>query len=210
MPPVFEFWPALTTLAVLHLVAAMVPGPNTVVVSHLAAAHSRAAAFRAVAGIVAATGTWILVTLSGVAVVLHQAEGMFWLMRIAGAGYLFYTGIRLLAGVLRGSGADASAGRGAAIAPFRLGLLTNLLNPKSGVFWVSVFAVAVPTDAPAGFYAVALLLIMVQTVLWYSTVALVFSSGPARRFYRHATKALQTVAGLAMIGFGIKLAVAGR
>ena len=64
MPPMFDFWPALTALAALHLIAAMVPGPNTVVVSHLAAAESRGAALRAVAGVATATGTWVLNTKS--------------------------------------------------------------------------------------------------------------------------------------------------
>lgn len=209
MPPVFEFWPALTALAALHLVAAMVPGPNTVVISHLAAAQSRGAAFRAVAGVATATATWVVVTLSGVAVVLHQAEGLFWVMRIAGAGYLFYVGIRLLSALLRPGPADADV-RPAVASPYRIGLLTNLLNPKSGVFWVSVFAVAVPTDAPLGFYAAAVLLILAQTCLWYGLVAVVFASGPARRLYRRAARWLEGVAGLAMIGFGIKLAVVGR
>lgn len=209
MPPVFEFWPALTTLAVLHILAAMVPGPNTVVVSHLAAAHSRPAALRAVAGIVTATGTWVLVTLSGVAMLLHQAEGLFWLLRVAGTLYLLYAGARLLGGLLRhGAGAPPPAVE--ARRAFRRGLLTTLSNPKSGVFWTSVFAVAVPAAAPLGFYLAAVALILVQSTLWYGAVALVFSSGPARRAYRQAAKWLEAAAGLAMIGFGIKLAVAGR
>lgn len=210
MPPMFDFWPALTALAALHLIAAMVPGPNTVVVSHLAAAQSRGAALRAVAGVATATGTWVLVTLSGVAVLLHQAEGLFWLMRIAGAGYLLYTGLRLLSGLLRRGGGEASPPQPAVGSPFRLGLLTNLINPKSGVFWTSVFAVAVPAGAPTGFYAAAFALILAQTVLWYGLVALVFASGPARRLYRRAAHWLQAVAGLAMIGFGLKLAFVGR
>lgn len=209
MPPVFEFWPALAALAVLHLLAAMVPGPNTVVVSHLAAAHSRATAFRAVAGIVTATGTWVVLTLSGVAVLLHQSEDLFWLMRVAGTLYLLYAGVRLLGGLLRHA-AGAAAIEVAPGAPFRRGLLTTLSNPKSGVFWTSVFAVAVPTGAPIGFYLAAVALILAQSALWYGLVALVFASGPARRAYRQAAKWLEAVAGLAMIGFGIKLAIAGR
>ncbi len=208
MPPVFEFWPALATLAVLHILAAMVPGPNTVVVSHLAAGHSGSAAFRAVAGIVVATGTWVMLTLSGIAVLLHQSEGLFWLLRVGGTLYLLYAGTRLLGGLLRGEARSASTAIPAA--PFRRGLLTTLSNPKSGVFWTSVFAVAVPTGAPVGFYIAAVALILVQSVLWYSLVALVFASGPARRAYSRAAKWLEAAAGLAMIGFGLKLAIAGR
>ena len=210
MPPVFEFWPALLALALLHLVAATVPGPNTVVVSHLAAAQSRADAFRAVARVATATGLWVALTLSGVALLLHQAEELFWLMRVAGTLYLFYAGIRMLSGLLRPAAGDGAAPAATIAAPFRRGLLTNLSNPKSGVFWTSVFAVAVPSGAPVGFYAAAVALILAQTVLWYGLVALVFASGPARRLYRRAGKWLEAAAGLAMIGFGIKLAVAGR
>ena len=73
-----------------------------------------------------------------------------------------------------------------------------------------MFAVAVPAGAPLSFYIAAVLLILGQTVAWYGLVALVFASGPARRAYRQAGKWLEGAAGLAMIGFGIKLAVAGR
>lgn len=209
MSPVFEFWPALATLAVLHLLAAMVPGPNTVLVSHTAAAHSRAAAFRAVAGVVTATGTWVVLTLTGVSVLLHQSEGLFWLLRVAGTMYLLYAGCRLLAGLLRPAGSTPDSGV-AGSAPFRRGLVTTLSNPKSGVFWTSVFAVAVPSGAPLLFYGAAVTLILTQTILWYGLVALVFASGPARRLYRQVAKWLEAAAGLAMIGFGIKLAIAGR
>jgi threonine/homoserine/homoserine lactone efflux protein len=209
MPPVFEFWPALATLAVLHILAAMVPGPNTVVVSQLAAGHSSGAAFRAVAGIVTATTTWVVLTLSGIAVLLHQSETLFWLLRVAGTAYLLYAGVRLMAGLLRNAATGGTVDVVPA-APFRRGLMTTLSNPKSGVFWTSVFAVAVPAGAPTGFYLAAVALIVVQSTLWYSLVALVFSSGPARRAYRQAAKWLEAAAGLAMIGFGIKLAVAGR
>jgi len=180
-----------------------------VVVSQLAAGHSRHAACRVVAGIVTATGTWVVLTLSGVAVLLHQAEGLFWLLRIAGTLYLLYAGLHLLGGVLR-QAASAAPAEVEARAAFRRGLLTTLSNPKSGVFWTSVFAIAVPTAAPPGFYFVAIALILAQSTLWYSLVALVFSSGPARRAYRQAAKWLEAATGLAMIGFGIKLAIAGR
>lgn len=209
MHALYDLWPALSALALLHLLAAMVPGPNTVVVSHLAASHSRAAAFRAVAGVAAGTGSWVVLTLSGVAVLLHQSEALFWLLRVAGTLYLLYAGVRLLGGLFRPGGGPAAADVPAA-APFRRGLLTTLSNPKSGVFWTSVFAVAVPTGAPTVFYVAAVLLILMQSTLWYGLVALVFASGPARRAYRGAAKWLEAATGLAMIGFGIKLAVAGR
>lgn len=210
MPPVFEFWPALAALSLLHLLAAMVPGPNTVVVSHLAAGHSLGAAFRAVAGIVTGTATWVLLTLGGVTLLLQQTEWLFWLLRVAGTLYLLYSGIRLLSGLLRRAGAASGVSAAMVKAPFRRGLVTTLSNPKSGVFWTSVFAIAVPAGAPLDFNVAAVALILAQSLAWYGLVALLFASGPARSAYRRAAKWLEAAAGLAMIGFGIKLAVAGR
>lgn len=89
---------------------------------------------------------------------------------------------------------------------FRTGLLTNLSNPKSAIFWTSAFVVAVPHGAPGWFYAAVVAVIGAQTALWYGFVAIVFASAPARRAYQRLGRIIEGVAGAVMIGFGLKLA----
>src|SRR3546814_15799712 len=92
-------------------------------------------------------------------------------------------------------GTDRTVSAAVAKAPFRRGLVTTLSNPKSGVFWTSVFAVAVPVGAPSSFHVAAVTLILVQSLLWYGLVALWFASGPARRGTRRAANKIGRASG---------------
>jgi threonine efflux protein len=199
--------PALGTLALLHILAAATPGPNFIVVGHRAAAVSRASGLLAVAGVTLATLFWVVLSLAGVSALLQQAGELYHWLRLIGAGYLLYAGGRYLLSAARPTDGKRLAVAHGQRAPFLAGLLTTLSNPKSGVFWTSVFALAVPPAAPAAFYLAAVVVVMMQTVLWYGLVALIFASAPSRRVYARLARWLEAIAGTALLAFGLRLAV---
>lgn len=199
--------PALGTLALLHILAAATPGPNLIVVGHRAAAVSRASGLLAVAGIILATLFWVVFSLAGIAVLLQQAGELYHWLRLIGAGYLLYAGTRYLLSAARPTDGERLANVPGRRSPFRTGLLTTLSNPKSGIFWTSVFALAVPPAAPAAFYLAAAAVVMAQTALWYGLVALVFASAPSRRVYARTARWLEAIAGTALLAFGLRPAV---
>jgi len=198
--------PALGTLALLHILAAATPGPNLIVVGHRAAAVSRASGLLAVAGVTLATLFWVALSLAGVGVLLQQAGELYHWLRLIGAGYLLWAGGRYLLSAARPAEGERPAVAKWRGSPFRAGLLTTLSNPKSGIFWTSVFALAVPPAAPPAFFAAAVLIVMVQTALWYGLVALIFASAPSRRLYARLARWLEAVAGTALLAFGLRLA----
>jgi threonine/homoserine/homoserine lactone efflux protein len=110
--------------------------------------------------------------------------------------------------MLRAGGGQPSAprltkaNRSAALA----GLLTTLSNPKSAAFWTSAFVLLVPAHAPFWFYGTLVAVIALQSALWYSAVALVLSTPLARRHYARLGFWLDRIAGVVMIGLGLKLA----
>lgn len=207
-----DYLPNLFMLAGMHILMAMLPGPNTVVVSWLAATRSRQAGLAAVAGVVLASLVWMSFAVFGVSALLVQAGWLYRGLRLAGAGYLVYVGVRMIlarrtppAPVTAASGTPA-APREFSRSPFVTGLMTTLSNPKSAVFWTSAFLVAVPAHAPAWFYPLLLAVILVQASLWYGGLALFFSTGFARDRYLRLARGLDLVAGSVMIGLGIKVA----
>ncbi len=197
---------SLLALSAMHILMAMVPGPNTVVVSHFSASVSRRAGLAAMAGIVLASLLWVALSLAGIGVLLLEAGWLYRALRLIGAAYLVYIGVRLLLSARRAApqGSANPLGR-LSRAPFTAGLLTTLSNPKSAVFWTSVFAVAVPPQAPAWFYAAVLGIITVQSALWYSAVALMLSTGLARRHYARCARWLDGIAGAVMVALGLRL-----
>ncbi|WP_193180879.1 LysE family translocator [Nisaea sediminum] len=202
-----EFLPSLLALAGMHFLMAMIPGSNTIVVSWLSATRSRRDGLKAVAGVVLASLIWVGCALFGVGALLLDTGWLYKLLRLAGAAYLIYVGIRMLgAGFSRRSVSTGSANRFAARSPFVTGLLTTLSNPKSAVFWTSAFLVAVPAHAPGWVYLAILVIIAVQSALWYGALALFLSTGYARAFYFRLTRYLDLVAGGVMLALGLKLA----
>ncbi len=194
----------LLQLSVMHILMAMIPGPNTVVVTYFSARSSRRDGLKAVAGIVLGSAAWVTLSMMGVGILLLDAGILYRAIRLAGATYLIYVGARMLL-----SGIRPAAGRRpaqAARSPLLAGLLTTLSNPKSAVFWTSVFVLIVPTHAPPWFYGAVVLLIVAQSALWYAIVALTLSTAFARRHYMRFAQWLDRIAGVIMIGLGLKLA----
>ncbi|MFA6265751.1 MAG: LysE family transporter [Pseudolabrys sp.] len=194
----------LVQLSILHILMAMIPGPNTVVVSYVSARMSRRAGLMAVAGVVLGSAIWVVLSMFGVGVLLLEAGLLYRVLRFLGAAYLVYVGIRLLRAGTRP--ADDQRPPQAARSPLIAGLLTTLSNPKSAVFWTSVFVVVVPAHAPAWFYAAVVALIVVQSFAWYAFVAVVLSTPFARRHYQRLSQWLDRIAGVVMVGLGLKLA----
>lgn len=198
-------WATLIQLSILHILMAMIPGPNTVVVSYVSARVSRSAGLRAVGGVVLGSAIWVVLSMFGVGLLLLEAGILYRALRWLGAAYLIYVGIRMLRAGLRPPTDEQRPPQGAR-APLIAGLLTTLSNPKSAVFWTSVFVVVVPVHAPAWFYAAVVALIVAQSFAWYAFVALVLSTDFARRYYHRFARWLDWIAGVVMIGLGLKLA----
>lgn len=200
-----EHLPTLLALAATHLVMAALPGPNSVLVAYVAVAHARGAAVRAVAGVTVASLVWVALSLLGLGALLVETGWLYRLLRLLGAAYLLFLGIRLLRGR---PGADGGRGVPAfgSRRPFVAGLLTTLSNPKSAVFWTSVFLVTVPEHPPAWVWAAILAIVGVQSALWYGALALVFSSRGAGRARLRLAGWLDRLAGGVMLLLGLRLA----
>ena len=202
-----DLLPNLVGLATMHLLMAMIPGPNTVVVGWYSATRSRREGLKVVAGVVLASLLWVALAMWGIGALLLEAGWLYRVLRLAGAAYLVYVGIRLLrAGLAANGGGQGAAPRLGGRGPFTAGLMTTLSNPKSAVFWTSVFLVALPPGAPPWVYPTIVAIIAVQSSLWYGIVALFFSTGLAQKLYLRIARWLDVLAGGVMVVLGLKLA----
>ena len=131
---------------------------------------------------------------------------------MAGALYLLYLGIAMLrapahAAPAKPAAAPESPGAARALA---IGLLTSLTNPKSGVFWTSVFVVAFPAGAPTWMYPATLLMIMGLSLAWHLLLVTLFSRRPVRRLYLRLKRPVDRAIGAILIAFGVGLIVKQR
>lgn len=165
----------------------------------------------AAAGIAVGAGAWVVATATGVAALLAASALAFTVVKVVGAVYLLYLGVKSLRAALRGGGPLElnlpDPGRRGSWAAFSEGLLTNLLNPKAALFFVAL----VPQFIGAGVPALALSVVtLAGTIAWFLVVANVVSM-LSKVFAKPAVRrAVDGVTGAALIGLGIKLAASSR
>ena len=202
--------PLFLTVALVHVLALASPGPDFLFVSQTAISRARRQALAGVAGIVLGIGVWATLALLGLHVLLDQ---LAWLQRvivIAGGAYLAWLGICLLRAAWRPQSVEVSAAvPHGAWRCFRRGLLTNLSNPKAVVYFASVFSGLIGPTVSAAARGWLLALVLLESLVWFVTVAVVFGLPTLRRGYLHASRWIDAGAGAAFIGFGVVLILRG-
>ncbi len=205
---------AVLTFAVVAGALTVTPGLDTALVLRAALTRRRREALATAAGIVAGLFVWGAAAAVGVSALLTASDVAFDVLRYAGAAYLVVYGVRLLSTAVRHRPAAVEwAGEvsGTVWRAARVGLVTNLLNPKVGVFYVALLPQFVPAGSDP--LLVGLLLAAVHGAL--SMVWFLLLTQLARllgRWLRRpgTVRAVDGVTGVALVGFGLRLAVAPR
>lgn len=198
------------TVALVHLIALMSPGPDFFFVSQTAASRSRRQAMYGVLGITLGVAIWAAVALLGLHLLLSRMAWLHSLITVGGGLYLCWMGWQLLRAARRPAPAGAApavevAAGGGREHRFLRGLLTNLANPKAVIYFGSVFSLFVGDDVGAGARLGIFALILGETLLWFSLVAVVFALPAMRRGYQRLARWIDGVAGVLFAGFGINL-----
>jgi threonine/homoserine/homoserine lactone efflux protein len=164
-------------------------------------------------GINAGCLAWGVAAAAGVTELLVASHLAYEAVRVAGAVYLIWLGCCALWRSRRGH-QDAGAEHAAVtVAPGRLaafwsGLRTNLLNPKAGVFYMSLLPQFIPQGAPAFGTAMLLTLIdITELLIWFcilSTAASALSLRISRASFR---RRMEQISGLVFIGFAVDLVI---
>jgi len=142
------YLPHLLVLAGVWALVVMSPGPDFVVTLSRAA-RSRKAGLAAALGIVIGTAIWASASAVGLAIVLAHYRWVAETVRLLGAGYLAWLGVRMLVHARQELPTTSEVGVVPRVGPaLRAGLLTDLGNPKAAVFLTSLFAAVLPPAAP--------------------------------------------------------------
>ncbi len=191
----------------------MTPGLDTLLVLRSALRDGRAPAFATALGVATGCLVWGLAAAVGVSAILTASATLYAVLKLAGAAYLVYLGVRMLWSAWRGDvhlDADAPAPSPAsAPASFVRGLTTNLLNPKIGVFYVAILPAFLPPGYPPAATGALLALVHgVEVMIWFTGIILLAARARAWLSSRRAQRGLDAVAGAALVGLGGVLALA--
>ena len=199
----------LGSILAVHLLASISPGPNILVVAHTAISRSRRAAIATALGIAAGAAVWSSAALLGLSILFAHFAWLHGALRLLGGIYLLYLGIRLwrlaeepLAPRSSDCGTPCPDGEA-----FRLGLLTNLTNPKAVVFYGTILAAFLGPDLPLWVQLAAVGIIVANATAWHIALACLFSNERAQRTYRRIKGGIDRLAGAALALLGLRLLI---
>lgn len=203
-----DFWLQLVMLMSVFGLALISPGPDLVMAIRNSLSYSRLAGIFTAFGFAGGVAIHVTYVLIGLATIIAQSAILFTIIKIIGAGYLFYMGYK----ALRSKGFDdeteinrkRQAPSITMPKAFLSGFLTNLLNPKATLFFLAIFAQFIPHTT------MAQQLIMggtcvIMTAVWFTIVAVILTHGPVRNMFLKASKWIDRVCGGLFIALGIKL-----
>src|SRR6185312_14291623 len=187
------------------------PGPDMAMVTRNALRAGRRAASFTALGVGAGSLIWGLASVLGIAALLERSVVAFTVCKFLGAAYLGYLGLRSLLGGFRNNKQAAmtmpaaqATHLGERVA-FRQGFLNNLLNPKAGAIFATVFPQFISPGDPA--LRLVLMMLAFEAILlgWLNLYGFLISRAGQSRFGTRVREILQGVTGVVLLALGVRL-----
>jgi RhtB (resistance to homoserine/threonine) family protein len=200
-----------TILSILgvFLLGAMSPGPSFLVVSRIAVSNGRADGLAAAAGMGVGGFIFAAIAVAGLTALLTQVAWLNLTLRLAGGAYLVWMGVQIWRGATEAVDVQAAnaTSQGSPWRAFNRALLVQLANPKTAIFYASMFAAMQPASPPLWMLLVLPVLLFCNEFVWYSIVAFALSASHPRSIYAQAKHWIDRATGAVVGALGAKLMI---
>jgi|TARA_B110000914_G_scaffold127930_1_gene111599 threonine/homoserine/homoserine lactone efflux protein len=195
------------TIAVLHFFAVSSPGPDYVIVTRQSVRSGRSAALFTSLGIAFGILVHSFAAMTGLTYIISSNPLIFLYLKILAALYLAYLGF---ISIFQSSSVNQSSSdilSTDSLYSFRIGFITNVLNPKAILFFVTVFSIVLDSSTSLILLAFYGSYMAVATFVWFSLVAYLFTNPEIIRKYSHFLPKFEKILGclLLLIAFQIIL-----
>lgn len=202
----------LATLASVHFIALMSPGPDVALVVQNASRHGRSTGIAIAAGLSVGILLHSLLSLTGVSYIVHQHPTLFAALQLIGGSYLLYLGIGALRSLRQQRNNPLEQPQKLLKSKrqaFLRGFTTNILNPKAVVFFVSLMSSLVPAGMSLTGKFSALLILFSLSFAWFSALAWLLSTARLQKKMMQAAIYIDGLCGVVfcLIGGGILASV---
>ncbi len=204
-----EYLALLGTVTVVHLLAVVSPGPDFIMACRNSLTYSRSIGIWTAVGFGMGITVHILYCLAGIGFIISQSVLLFTIIKLLGAGYLIYIGIKSF--FAKSSAIEITTiQKKKDFSPWKAvqtGFLTNALNPKATLFFLSLFTLVISPTTPIIVVGIASLIMVLNTILWFSLVAAFLTQPRIRHIFEKFQTVFNKVFGGLLVALGIKIAI---
>lgn len=194
----------ISAVGLIHLVALVSPGPDFVVACRNSLMYSRTIGIYTSVGFGLGICVHISYAVFGLSFLIANNELIFKIVQYFGALYLMFIGMQSLWSFHSQIGQE-TANATSSISPIRavrIGFITNVLNPKATLFFLSLFSTMLNPNVGELTLVVIAVLLVVTTILWFSLVALLISHPLFTTTLKRYEKTVNNFFGVLLLGIG--------
>ncbi len=175
----------LGTILFIHLLAVISPGPDFIMCVKNSLQYSRKTGIYTAIGFAGGIAVHITYCVFGLALLISKSILIFNSIKILGAAYLIYIGIKSLSSKhskieIHNQEKKADVG---ALQAIKIGFLTNVLNPKATLFFLGLFTIVITPETPNYILGIASTIMIFNTFLWFALVATFFTQKHVRQVF---------------------------
>lgn len=202
------YFQEIITISLIAILMAISPGADFVMVTRNSIFYSRKAGLYSALGISAAIWVHVAYSIAGLAIIISNSIILFSIIKYLGAAYLIYIGWKTFTSkslpkvTENKSSFDLSPWKA-----FKIGFITNVLNPKTTIFFLSIFTQLVTVNTPLWLQIVYGVIISFAHLVWFVSVSFLFSHPVLLNKFNQYKKSIERVVGSVLIAFGLKVAV---
>jgi len=186
------------TVALLHFFAVSSPGPDFILVTRQAIKLGRKAAIYTSLGIGIGILIHSLAAITGLTLLISSNPYLFLCMKLAASLYLFYLGLMSIIQTSE-TGNDIATKDSSELNSFLIGFITNVLNPKAIIFFVTLFSIVLNNSTSAALLTFYGLYMSAATFLWFLLISYVFTNKNLIEKYFYVLPAFEKIIGILLI-----------
>ena len=194
------------TVALLHLFAVVSPGPDFVLISRQSFRYGRRIAIWTSVGIAIGILFHVALSLTGLSLLLQNKPYLFWYLKLAAALYIGYLGLASLILTSPINLQDNSTDEdGRYLKSISTGFLTNALNPKAFIFFITVFTLVINKDTGIVIKSLLGIYMSIATFTWFTFISILLTNQKATERFERSIPWLEKITGLFLLILAIRI-----
>ena len=198
----------IASVALIHLLAVISPGPDFFLTLKNSLTYSRKSGIYTAIGFGLGISIHIIYSIAGLALLISKSILVFNLIKYLGVAFILYLGIMSFISPSKEVKVEKQSHK-KDISPLKAisqGFLTNVLNPKATLFFLSLFTLVISPDTSKTTIYIISGIMAINTSLWFTLVAIFMTQIRIRKIYNHYQKHINKIFGGILIALGLKIA----
>lgn len=202
----------IISVAVINLLAAISPGPDFIMCVRNSLTYSRKTGIYTAIGFGLGIAVHISYSLAGLALVISKSILLFNSIKLLGAVYLIYIGLKSIFSKSSKINIENQIKKPdiSPLQAIKIGILTNILNPKATLFYLSLFTLVISPQTPKLIMGILSIIMMLELMIWFSLVAIFFTQKRIQNLFSKFQNIFNKTLGGLLIALGIKVALSKK